>query len=122
MRKKVIAIFILVSVLILGFAFTTVVQAEEINTDKYKDIYNSDKIKANNINDLTGKVLGVVQVVGVATGIVMLIVIGIKYMLTSVEEKAAIKQRLIPYVIGAVLLFGGTGLLTIIVNLVREFK
>ena len=122
MRRRAIVVVSLVLILILSFAFATVVKAAEINTDQYKDIYNSDKIKANNINDMGGKVLGMVQIIGTATGVIMLIVIGIKYIVTSVEEKATIKQRLIPYVIGAVLLFGGTGLLTLIVNLVTEFK
>ena len=35
----------------------------------------------------------------------MLAVLGVKYMLGSVEEKAEYKKDLIPYFIGAVLLF-----------------
>ncbi len=53
-------------------------------------------------------ILGVIQIIGVVVSVVMLIVIGIKYMLGSVEEKAEYKQTLKPYLIGAFLVFSGT--------------
>ena len=39
--------------------------------------------------------------------------------MSSTNDKATIKERLIPYVIGAVIMFGGTGILTIIANFAR---
>ena len=48
-------------------------------------------------------------------------VIGIKYIMGSVEDKAEYKKTLKPYVIGAVLVFGITNILGIIQNMVGDF-
>ena len=49
-------------------------------------------------------VLGVIQWVGYAFAIGMLIYIGIKYMMSAANEKADLKKGLINYVIGAILI------------------
>ncbi len=64
---------------------------------------NSEELK-----EKTGNVLGIIQAIGAVVSVIILIAIGIKYMLGSVEEKAEYKQTLIPYLIGAALVFSGT--------------
>ena len=63
-----------------------------------------------NLESKAETILGVIQVIGTVVSVVMLIVIGIKYMLGSIEERAEYKQTLKPYLIGAFLLFSGTTL------------
>ncbi len=64
---------------------------------------NSEELK-----EKTENVLGIVQVIGSVVSVIMLMAIGIKYMLGSVEEKAEYKKTIIPYLIGAALVFSGT--------------
>ncbi len=64
---------------------------------------NSEELKQK-----TGNVLGIVQVIGSVVSVIILMAIGIKYMLGSVEEKAEYKKTLMPYLIGAALVFSGT--------------
>ena len=49
-----------------------------------------------------------VRIIGRTLSVIILSVIGIKYMLGSIEEKAEYKKTLIPYIIGAFLLFTGS--------------
>lgn len=51
------------------------------------------------------KVLGVINAVGVVCSVIILCIIGIRYILGSVEEKAEYKKTMLGYMIGAVLLF-----------------
>lgn len=60
------------------------------------------------------QIVGIVQVVGSITSVVMLIVLGIKYMMGSTEEKAEYKKTLLPYVIGAILIFAASNLASMI--------
>lgn len=53
-------------------------------------------------------ILSVVSIIGSAASIIAMIALGIKYMLGSIEEKAEYKKTLIPYLIGAVCVFGAT--------------
>ena len=46
-------------------------------------------------------IVSVIETVGVISSVIILIVIGIKYMLGSVEERADYKKTMIPYLIGA---------------------
>ena len=58
--------------------------------------------------DKIGVVLGAVRVFGIVISVVTLVIIGIKIMLGSVEEKANYKQTLRPWVIGATMVFAIT--------------
>ena len=62
-------------------------------------------------------ILGVIQTVGTIISVIVLMIIGIKYMLGSVEERSEYKKSMVPYLIGAVLLFSGTALPQIIYTL-----
>ena len=54
---------------------------------------------------------------GVATAVILLIILAIKYMQAAPGEKADIKKSAIVYVIGAVLLFAATGVLQLVKGL-----
>ena len=63
------------------------------------------KISNGDALDLGNKIITTLSVVGSVVSVVVLIVIGIKYLLGSVGEKAEYKKTLLPYLIGAVLVF-----------------
>mgnify|MGYP004531230821 CR=1 FL=1 len=63
-------------------------------------------------------VIGLVQMIGTITSVLALIIIGIKYMVGSVEEKAEYKKTMKPYLIGAVMVFSITNIIFIIEKLV----
>ena len=68
----------------------------------------SSLYKAGNI------ILGIFQALGAGVAMVALLVLAIRYMYSSPNEKADIKNRLIPFVIGGVLLFGATTLIKLV--------
>ena len=72
------------------------------------------------LDGVMSKVLGVVKAIAVAFAIGMLLYVGIKYTMASANEKADLKKGSISYVIGAVIIFGATGLITIAQNLATE--
>lgn len=59
--------------------------------------------------------------IGIVVSVAMLIIIGIKYMLGSVEEKASYKGTLVPYLIGALLLFTGSLIPELIYKFMQNF-
>lgn len=59
---------------------------------------------ATDVQNIAGKIFGFVQVVGVAVSVVVLVVIGVKYLVGSAEEKAEYKKTMLPYVVGAALI------------------
>ncbi len=58
--------------------------------------------------------------VGVAIALVVGIIIGIKYMMGSIEEKATYKQMLVPYLVGCLVVFGAFGIWKIVVIILES--
>ncbi len=50
-------------------------------------------------------IVGILQTTGIVISVIILIIIGIKYMRGSAEEKAEYKKTMMPYIIGAALIF-----------------
>ena len=59
--------------------------------------------KVTGIDTLGNNIVKILQTAGVVLSVVILIVLGIKYMLGSAEEKAEYKKTMMPYVIGCLL-------------------
>ncbi len=69
------------------------------------------------IQTLGNSIVGILQVVGIVLSVVVIIVLGIKYMLGSAEEKSEYKKSMLPYVVGAALIFAGS----IFANVIYQF-
>lgn len=74
---------------------------------EYGKIGNLGSVEdADMIKTLGNNIIGILQIAGSFIAIIMLIVLGIKYMIGSAEEKAEYKVTMKNYVVGALLLFG----------------
>ena len=51
------------------------------------------------------KIIGILKVVGSIVSVIMLMILGFKYMMGSAEDKADYKKSMIPYIVGAVCIF-----------------
>lgn len=72
---------------------------------------------ATSITDIGNIIVTVVGTIGSIISVVVLVIIGIKYMVGSIEEKATYKKSLMPYVIGAGILFAASNIASVIYNL-----
>lgn len=71
------------------------------------------------LTDIGGKLIGIITTVGVVVAVVVLLVLGIKYMMGSASEKAEYKKTMIPYLVGAILIFGASAITKVIVGLAQ---
>lgn len=122
MKKTIKIISILFLLALLVFSTTTYVQADiDIDPDKYKP----EKIttqEGGRAIEMAGKVLGIVRTLGVVAAMVVLSIIGLKYMLASLDEKANYKENMIPYIVGCALLVLCTTLPSIIYSIVQKYE
>ena len=109
MKKLLSIILVMAMVLSLSFCYA------DINLDNYKGSDIDDLDKAGNA------VVGVMQVVATVVAIAMLLFVGIKFMMAAPAEKANLKGALIPYIVGAILIFAAIPLLKIIQNFASNF-
>ena len=69
------------------------------------------------LKTMAGKIIGAIQMVGSVIAVLVLVVIGVKYMVGSAEEKAEYKKTMIPYIVGAVLIFAASNVAGIIYDM-----
>lgn len=67
-------------------------------------------------------ILGIIMVVGIILAVIILIVIGIKYMTGSVEEKAGYKKSMLPYVIGCIILVCAPAIANIVYEMSEDLQ
>ena len=111
MKKHIIVIISIILLCMILSSFVFQVHALGLgDLDKYKnqDGDNSSVIKIGNT------VVWIVRTVGSAISILMLSILGIKYLMGSVAEKAEYKQTMWPYLVGALLIFAGANITNII--------
>ena len=68
------------------------------------------------VENFAGSLLYLVKIIAVGVGLIMLAVLAMKYMMSSAQERASIKQSAIVYIVGACEAFGAAGILDIIQN------
>jgi len=77
---------------------------------------NASTNGTNTATKIGNQVIGIIQVVGIIISVAVLMILGIKYMMGSAEEKAEYKKTFIPYIVGAVLLFAAAAFAQVIYN------
>ena len=98
----------------------------KIKTDPGKiidpDNYNpgDQSIRAPKAEKIVGTFLSTLQVIGIVIAIICISIIGIQYIVGSVEQKAEYKKTMIPMVIGAVLLVATTTIVKTIYSVVAK--
>ncbi len=120
MKKKTI-------VRILSIALMVAMIAMCLNNVAFADMPNPGDFQTSSSGPTASKfktilevILSITQVIGVAIAIIMLVVLAIKYISAAPGDKAEIKKHAVVYIVGAVVLFGASGILGIIKNFTNE--
>lgn len=83
----------------------------KIDYNKYQPGNAGDSTK---LQSIAGNVLRIIRNVGIVLAIIALTIIGIKYMVGSIEQKAEYKKNMIPFIIGVIILASSTTFVSII--------
>jgi len=73
-------------------------------------------INSTELNKPSSEVYNILTSFGMIIAVVVGIVLGIKYMIAGADEKAEVKETLLPYIIGCVVTFGAFGIWKILIN------
>lgn len=74
------------------------------------ELFNGGSADTSGIKGFGANVVDIITTIGIIVAVVVLLVLGIKYMMGSAAEKAEYKKTMIPYLIGAVLIFGAAAI------------
>ncbi len=100
-------------VILLGFMLASPVFADD--PPGYSQMQRVTETSGNSkLVNAGNQVLGVIYAVGVVVSIATVMIIGIRYMMASPGDRADLKARAIPFLIGAFITFGAVNILKIV--------
>ena len=122
--KRIIKIFIvfLIVISIINIVKTNKNFAVEttVNPDTYSPTETTIE-KGSSYSTLAGTIIGGFQAVGSIVSVLALVITGIRYMMSSVEEKAEYKNTFMYYIAGAILVFAISNISGIIYKIASGF-
>lgn len=63
---------------------------------------------SSSMQAIAGKILGFIRNVAIIGGVVIIAILGVKYMMGSLEEKSEYKKSMIPLIIGIIVVMSAT--------------
>ena len=113
---KVLIIVTMISIICM--TFTSAVFAVDNDPSQYK----GTDTEIGGIQNIGNQLITIISTIGSIASVIVLIVLGIKYMMGSAEEKAEYKKTLLPYVIGAGLVFAASAIAGIVYNFTNQLS
>lgn len=131
MKNKIIKILLLLAMTLTVFT-THPVYAETLKDQIFNDLdakdpsqnasYWEPTIDNNSakFESTVESLLGYINVIGIIISVITIVIVGIKYMLGSVEEKAEYKKTMMPYLVGCLFIFAISTIVSIIFELATK--
>ena len=79
-----------------------------------------DAEPSHDFDNVGNSVIKILSTIGMIVSVIALIIIGIKYMIGSLEQKAEYKKTMMPYLIGAIFVFSASIIASIVYNVAKN--
>lgn len=126
MRKKYVIkisiIFILAGLLItsiLPISFAAKFSLSEVINQATDFPGNNAEISVSDMRGMQKTIYNILFPIGIIISILGITILGIQFMTSAPEGKAEVKQRMVPFVIGCIVIFAGSVIWKITVDLIQ---
>lgn len=115
--KNTIKIISIMLVVIMLFAVTTNVLGTDTGSllGQLRDNPNAT-VDSPELMAKVANIMSIIRTVAIIAGVIALMIIGVKFIIGSAEEKAEYKKSMVPLIIGIVVVMAATQIITMIVG------
>lgn len=78
-----------------------------------------NKLKTTDMKNFSDTIYNVLLTLGIIIAVVFAIILGTQYMMAAAEDKAQIKEAMIPFIVGCIVVFGAFGIWKALVTVLR---
>ena len=110
-----------IALIVLMLSCVTMTVFAAVDTALLNSIDPKDPTTKGQMVNVANVILGYITTGAMIIAVVMIAVLGVKYMMGSVEEKVEYKKTLVPLLVGAVLVFGAAAIAKVIIGLASSF-
>lgn len=128
MTKKAICIIILTVIIFLGI---NICYTNTYAADKVDDVIEGAKgflktgedvvFDSTKLYYTSNFIYMLLLAIAIVIAVVIGMIIGIQFMVAGVEEKAKVKETLLPYVVGCIVVFGAFGIWKLVVTILGKW-
>ena len=90
------------------------------DADKFLNSSAEPAIKSSALQNFSNKFYNIFLTIGIVIAVIVGMVLGIKFMVGGAEEKANIKEMLVPYIAGCIVIFGAFAIWKLVVTILSS--
>lgn len=125
MKKVVFILLLVITILISIYNVTYASSIDSIfsGADQFIEAGKgggTTGIKKQDIANASDLIYNTLLIIGIVVVVIVGAVLGIKYMTSAVEEQAKIKETLVPFVVGTVIIFGAFGIWKLVTGILEN--
>lgn len=117
---KILILFILSTMLIMQttYAADSIITAGEGFIEEGES--QAPPIKETQIKKVSDQIYNILLAIGTVIAVIIGAILGIQFMVGSMDDKAKVKESLIPFVIGCIIIFGAFGIWKIVATILQD--
>lgn len=124
-HKSIILIATLIFLMLIMTTYTYATSIGDIFTgaDDFIQSGINDKnptIEDKDLENMSDLLYNTLLIIAIVIAVIVGLVIGIQFMTGSVSQKAKIKETLIPYIAGCIIIFGAFGIWKLVVTILSQ--
>ena len=127
MKKKLVFTLLVIMLFMVCLSTNEIVQAVSLSNiiGGAEDFVNSGQANSENalntqiLTDTSNLIYNTFLIVGICAAVIVGAILGIQFITGSVEQKVKVKESLIPFIIGCVVIFGAFGIWRLVIVLLR---
>lgn len=120
-KNKKIIMFIITIFTIVFMIIIPIISKATIDPNDFQP-GNPSQTDVTKIANIVNPIIGTIKVAGIVIAVIILTIIGIKFMTGSIEEKAEYKKVLPVYFIGAIMVVAISQFIAVIIDIVTNIN
>ena len=127
MKNIIIKIFFLIILITLitttlskTYALSEVISGGDAFIEMGKEASEQNEvINGQTLKEASNSIYNTLFLIGIVVAVIVGMILGIQFITGSVEQKSKIKEAIIPYVVGCVVIFGAFGIWKLVITILR---
>lgn len=122
MQSKILKLIVISIVFIIVSVFPVKVFSTSWVDDADNFLESADKnviVDKSQLEEASNEIYNTLTSVGMIIAVIVGIILGITYMMTGAVDKAKVKESIMPYLLGCIIIFGAFGIWKLVINVMN---
>lgn len=121
MQSKILKLIVIISVFIIVSVFPVkVFSSWADDADNFlKSAGSGITVDKNQLTSASDEIYNTLTSIGMIVAVIVGMILGITYMMTGAVDKAKVKESIMPYLLGCIVIFGAFGIWKLVINVMN---